>query len=41
VFDDASPNLVAALSQAEEERAVWEPAGAKEITFLMAQLKGE
>jgi hypothetical protein len=41
VFDDASPNLVAALSQAEEERAVWELAGAKEITFLMAQLKGE
>jgi hypothetical protein len=29
------------LSQAEEERVAWEPAGAKGITFLMAQLQGE
>jgi hypothetical protein len=36
VFDGASPSLAAALSHAEEERAVWELAGAKGITFLMA-----
>jgi hypothetical protein len=41
VFDGASPNLAAALSQAEEERVVWEPAGAKGITFLIVQLQGE
>jgi hypothetical protein len=41
VFDGASPSLAAALSQAEEDRVVWELAGAKGITFLMAQLHGE
>jgi hypothetical protein len=41
VFDGASPSLVAALRQAEEERAIWELAGAKGINFLMAQLQGE
>jgi hypothetical protein len=41
VFDGASSNLVATLSQAKEERVVWELAGAKGITFFMAQLQGE
>jgi hypothetical protein len=41
VFDGVSPNLAVALSQAEEERVVWELVGAKGITFLMAQLQGE
>jgi hypothetical protein len=41
VFDGASPNLAATLNQAEEERVVWELAGAKGITFLVAQLQGE
>jgi hypothetical protein len=34
VFDDASPNLAAALSRAEKERVVWELVGTKGITFL-------
>jgi hypothetical protein len=40
VFDGASPSLATALSQAEEERAVWELVGTKGITFLMVQLQG-
>jgi hypothetical protein len=37
VFDGDAPSLAAALSQADEERSVWEMAGAKGISFLMAQ----
>jgi hypothetical protein len=36
VFDGAAPSLVAALSQADDERSAWEMAGAKGISFLMA-----
>jgi hypothetical protein len=38
VFDGIAPNLVACLSQADEERKMWELDGAKGISFLMAQL---
>jgi hypothetical protein len=37
VFDAAAPSLVAALSQANDERSFWEMAGAKGISFVMAQ----
>jgi hypothetical protein len=37
VFDGDAPSLAAALSQADEERSVCEMAGAKGISFLMAQ----
>jgi hypothetical protein len=38
VFDGVAPNMAACLTQADEERRVWELAGAKGISFLMAQL---
>jgi hypothetical protein len=41
VFDGAAPSLAACLAQAEDERRLWEPAGAKGISFLVAQLPGE
>jgi hypothetical protein len=40
MFDGAAPSLAAAITQAEEERSVWEMAGDKRIKFLMAQLPG-
>jgi hypothetical protein len=39
ILDGAAPSLAAALSQADEERSVWEMAGAKGISSLMAQLQ--
>jgi hypothetical protein len=33
-----TPNLAAAIAQVEEERRVWELAGAKGTTSLMAQI---
>jgi hypothetical protein len=36
VFDGVAPNLDACLAQADEERKVWELAGAKGISFLLA-----
>jgi hypothetical protein len=39
VFDGAAPSLAACLAQAEDERRLWEPAGAKGISFLVAQLQ--
>jgi hypothetical protein len=41
VFDGAAPSLTACLAQAEDERELWELAGAKGISFLVAQLPGE
>jgi hypothetical protein len=38
VFDGIAPNLVAAVSQVDEERKFWELAGARGISYLMAQL---
>jgi hypothetical protein len=38
VFYGIAPNIVAAVSQADEERKMWELAGARGITYLMAQL---
>jgi hypothetical protein len=38
VFDGVVPNMAACLSQADEERRVWELAGAKGISFLMAHV---
>jgi hypothetical protein len=40
VFDGIAPSLAATISQAEEEKRAWELAGAKGITFLVAQLPG-
>jgi hypothetical protein len=40
VFDGIAPSLVAGLAQADEDRKMWELAGAKGISFLMAQLSG-
>jgi hypothetical protein len=40
-FDGAAPSLAACLAQAEDERGLWELAGAKGISFLVAQLPGE
>jgi hypothetical protein len=37
VLDGAVPSLMATLSQADDERSAWEMAGAKGISFLMAQ----
>jgi hypothetical protein len=37
VFDGVAPSLVAALSLANDERSAWKMAGAKRISFLMAQ----
>jgi hypothetical protein len=41
VFDDIAPSSTACLAQADEERRMWELAGAKGISFLMAQLPVE
>jgi hypothetical protein len=38
VFDGATPSMVGSLTQTEEERKVWELAGARGITYLTAQL---
>jgi hypothetical protein len=35
-----TPNLAVGLAQAAEERKMWELAGAKGVSFLMAQLSG-
>jgi hypothetical protein len=40
VFDGIAPSLTATISQAEEEKRTWELAGAKRISFLVAQLTG-
>jgi hypothetical protein len=37
VFDGATPCMAAAMTQAEEERKVWELAGARGVSYLMAQ----
>jgi hypothetical protein len=39
-FDGIAPSLAAAMAQAEEEKRAWELAGAKEISFLVAQVPG-
>ncbi|GJN13324.1 hypothetical protein PR202_gb00016 [Eleusine coracana subsp. coracana] len=41
VFDRISPILPAILVQAEEERYLWELAGAKGVSFLTAPLPVE
>ncbi|TVU04223.1 hypothetical protein EJB05_50202, partial [Eragrostis curvula] len=41
VFDGISPSLPAILVQAEEERYLWELAGAKGVSFLTAPLHVE
>jgi hypothetical protein len=38
VFDAAAPSLAVALSQAGEERLLWEMAGARGVSSLMAPL---
>jgi hypothetical protein len=38
IFDGIAPSMTAAITQPEEERRVWDMAGAKGITSLMAQL---
>jgi hypothetical protein len=38
VFDGILPSLAATISQAEEGKRTWELAGAKGISFLVAQL---
>jgi hypothetical protein len=38
VFDGIAPNMAVAVSQADEERKIWELTGARGITYLMAQL---
>jgi hypothetical protein len=40
VFDGIAPSLTATISQAKEEKRTWELAGAKRISFLVAQLTG-
>jgi hypothetical protein len=40
VFYAMTPNLVVGLAQAAEDRKMWELAGAKGVSFLMAQLSG-
>jgi hypothetical protein len=35
------PNLAVGLAQAVEEEKIWELAGAKGVSFLMAQLSGD
>jgi hypothetical protein len=40
VFDGIGPNLAAALEQADEERRMWELAGAMVISALSAALPG-
>jgi hypothetical protein len=37
VFDGAAPCMAAAMTQAEEERKVWELAGARGVSYLTAQ----
>jgi hypothetical protein len=37
VFDGAAPCMAAAVTQAEEERKVWELAGARGVAYFMAQ----
>jgi hypothetical protein len=39
-FDGIAPSLAAAMAQAEEEKRAWELAGAKGISFLVAQVPG-
>jgi hypothetical protein len=41
VFDAMMPNLAVGLAQAVEEEKIWELAGAKGVSFLMAQLSGD
>jgi hypothetical protein len=38
-FDVIAPNLVTAVSQADEERRFWELPGARGISHLMVQLQ--
>jgi hypothetical protein len=38
VFHGMTPSFVAAITQAEEERKMWDLVGTKGISFLMAQL---
>jgi hypothetical protein len=40
VFDGIAQNMAMAVTQAEEERKVWELAGAKGTSSLMEQLPG-
>jgi hypothetical protein len=40
VFDDLSPNLDAAIRRAREEKELWELAGAKSLSLLMAPIPG-
>jgi hypothetical protein len=37
-FDGIAPNMVVVVSQADEERKIWELTGARGITHLMAHL---
>jgi hypothetical protein len=39
IFDAAAPSLVVALSQAGEERLLWEMAGARGVSSLMVPLE--
>jgi hypothetical protein len=41
VFDGVAPSLAACLTQADEERRMWELAGAKGISFFMVQFPAE
>jgi hypothetical protein len=38
VFDVIAPNLITTMSQADEERRLWELAGARGISHLIAHL---
>jgi hypothetical protein len=40
VFDGIAPSLTTTISQAKKEKKTWELAGAKGISFLVAQLPG-
>jgi hypothetical protein len=39
-FYGIAPGMAGAMLQAEEERKIWELAGARGITYLMAQFPG-
>jgi hypothetical protein len=41
VFDGVAPSWAACLTQADEEKGLWELTGAKGMSFLMAQLPAE
>lgn len=40
MFDKISPNLEADIRQAEEERELWELAGAKNLAILTVPIPG-